>query len=262
MFRRSLIHVGGPPGGGKTAFIEAVLADRDDGAVAVVRGRRDDATPAPRTITAEDGAVDADEQRRYRAAGAMGAVEYAFAEPNADAFFMADFMLDYWTTVIFEGDDPTGLAQLTVHVTGASAGPILERRLVQEDVRLVGLLAEVGLPAEVVQLLGARAKTKIPGVKPPPPRPRWTVVEEQRGIARSQLVVVNVRGDAEREPAAALLADVARLRGDKEVFADLSLAVIGGRTPITAVAADLADRRDPGTRKALARVRRALRAVD
>jgi hypothetical protein len=49
------------------------------------------------------------------------------------------------------------------------------------------------------------------------------------------------------------------VRRDKAVFDDV-LGWWGSKIRITAVAADLAHRDDAGTRKALARVRRAIRA--
>jgi hypothetical protein len=58
----------------------------------------------------------------------------------------------------------------------------------------------------------------------------------------------------------ALLADLQRLRTDRQVFDDV-LGWRGRRTPITAVAADLSDPTDPGTRKAVARAKRAIRSA-
>ena len=40
VIHRPLIHVGGPPGAGKTTFIEALLAANDEEAFIVVRARR------------------------------------------------------------------------------------------------------------------------------------------------------------------------------------------------------------------------------
>jgi hypothetical protein len=73
-------------------------------------------------------------------------------------------------------------------------------------------------------------------------------------------VVLNAREDTERRRAQELLEEVRRLRVDRAVFADV-LGWRGSRVPITAVVADLADPRDAGTRKALARVRRSVRDV-
>ncbi len=85
------------------------------------------------------------------------------------------------------------------------------------------------------------------------------VAETYHGIERAQLVVVNVRDASEREQGEALIEEVGRLRTDPEVFADI-IGFRGNRTPVTAVVANLLDGKDPGTKKAVARVRRALRA--
>jgi hypothetical protein len=89
----------------------------------------------------------------------------------------------------------------------------------------------------------------------------WTISDTHQGITHAQLVVVTVRGDDEKQLGEPRLAEVARLRGDPEVFEDLRFRLAGGRIQVTAVAADLTNRKDPGTRKALARVRRTLRAA-
>jgi hypothetical protein len=44
---------------------------------------------------------------------------------------------------------------------------------------------------------------------------RWAVAEQYRGIEHAQLVVVNIRGQAERDSGEVLLAEVARLRTDQ-----------------------------------------------
>jgi len=71
---------------------------------------------------------------------------------------------------------------------------------------------------------------------------------------------VNTREDAGRGRARGLLEDVRRLRADRAVFDDV-LGWRGSRVPITAVVADLADPREVGTRKAVARVKRSVREV-
>jgi hypothetical protein len=53
--------------------------------------------------------------------------------------------------------------------------------------------------------------------------------------------------------------DLARLRKDDALFKDI-LGWGGHRTPITAVVANIADGRDAGRKKAVARVRRAIRS--
>jgi hypothetical protein len=90
----------------------------------------------------------------------------------------------------------------------------------------------------------------------PAPRTRWRLAEGYEGIQDAQVVVVNV-GNGGHPQAEAMLRDLRRLRADKAVFDDI-FGWKGKRTPITAVAADLADPRDPGLRKAIARIKRAL----
>jgi hypothetical protein len=95
---------------------------------------------------------------------------------------------------------------------------------------------------------------------PPTPTEHWAVAAGYAGIEHAQLVVLNAREDAERRRAQGLLEEVRRLRVDRAVFADV-LGWRGSRVPITAVVADLAEPRDAGTRKAVARVRRSVRDV-
>jgi len=90
---------------------------------------------------------------------------------------------------------------------------------------------------------------------------QWAVADPYRGVERAQLVVVNIRDDAERSLGESLLAEVARLRKDDAVFADV-MGPRGSRVPITAVVANLTRPTDPGTKKALARILRTVRASE
>lgn len=94
---------------------------------------------------------------------------------------------------------------------------------------------------------------------PPPPVEHWAIAEPYAGIEHAQLVIVNVRNDTERRAGERIVADLMRLRKDEALFNDI-LGLRGTRVPITAVTANLADPGDPGRKKALARVRRALRS--
>jgi hypothetical protein len=95
---------------------------------------------------------------------------------------------------------------------------------------------------------------------PPPPTEHWAVAGGYQGVEQAQLVVVNIRAEAERPRADELVADVGRLRKEAGLFHDI-LGSRGTRIPVTAVVANLADPRDRGTGKALARVRRAARVT-
>lgn len=265
MFERSLIHVDGPPGAGKTAFIEALLADSRvyEGSFVAVRTRRDESAVKPRVRTVDDGDVSP-ELRRYWSAGPLAAMEYHFDEPNADDFFMSDVGQELWDLALIEGDEPTGLPDLVVHVLPASAGPVLRRGRREDGAALLaGPFADRGIPTDLLRRMSTAGDVAVgPQRSGPPAAEHWAIADEHRGLARAHMVVVNVRGDDERSGAEALLAEVARLRGDPEVFADLHLSLTGGRTRITAVAADLTDAKDPGTRKAVARIRRAFPSID
>jgi hypothetical protein len=67
---------------------------------------------------------------------------------------------------------------------------------------------------------------------------------------------VNVRTRSQREGAEPLLTEIARLRKDEEIYGDV-IGLGGNKLPITAVLADLADPKDAGLKKAVARVKRA-----
>ena len=86
----------------------------------------------------------------------------------------------------------------------------------------------------------------------------WAVADTYRGIERAQFVVVDVRDHTGSDQGEALLAEVARLRTDDTVFTDV-IGRRGNRIPVTAVVADLTQPTAPGTKKALARIRRAIR---
>ena len=209
--------------------------------------------------------------------------------PAVDAFYDTQLMNDWSDVVIVEGDDPLGYADLRVFIAPplAEVGTLFEEKIVdraQDDrvraERWKQLVNEpcglarwadeaVGIPglgemigrdspgsASVRSLLGTaieRARTA-----PPRPEPVWSVAAPYSGIEHAGLVVVNVRDQTERANAARLVADIARLRKEPQLFAAI-LSWRGNRTPITAVAADLLDRGDVGRRKALSRARRSVR---
>lgn len=73
MRQRALIHVGGPPGAGKTTLVEALLGHADH-MITATRCVRDDTLPEPReTVAGTDS-----ELHRYLAAGAHAAAGYTF----------------------------------------------------------------------------------------------------------------------------------------------------------------------------------------
>lgn len=123
MRERTLVHVAGPAGAGKTTFVEALIAalgDRGD-LVLAARCVRDDRLRAPR----ETAPKTHPELRRYLEAGATGAALFAFPQEDeaTDAFFMTHLMEDYSEAVALEGDSPVAFVDLAVFVTPAPAPP-------------------------------------------------------------------------------------------------------------------------------------------
>ena len=285
VIERTLIHVGGPSGSGKTTLVEAVLAVCDE-MILVARCTRDGRRRQPRETSPRQDP----ELARYRAAGASGAARFSFPAGSgaAEAFFQTTLMSDFSHAVIVEGDSPLPGADLRVFVAPAPrVGETLfvhrplapatadraragewERLLQRPDGVARWMEQVVDLPigefvrrnpalAEEVrrQLLTGIASFRA--APAPPTGDRWAVAERFAGIENAGLVVVAVHGRGERAPAEQLAADALRLRRDPALFNDI-LGWRGHRTAITAVAADLTDPRDPGRRKAVARIRRSL----
>lgn len=276
-----MIHIGGPPGAGKTTLVEALPAGTDS-LINAVRCVRDDTLPAPR----ENVTTTTPEVHRYRAAGAHTTARYAFPRVS-DEFFETDVMQDFSHAVILEGDCPIPFTDLTAFVVPADGSPLLIRRESDQPSRervIDAYEAIISRPGGLESLLGellgphiADVAIKLPELmerqretasahvaelrsKPAPtPRMRWTVADPYRGIERAQLVMVNIRDRTEQDQAEALLTEVARLRNDPEVFSDLKGPHLN-RVPITAVVANLAQPTHSGTKKALARIRRVIRA--
>src|SRR6266508_1421327 len=116
MIERAFIHVGGAPGSGKTAFIEAMLAEAG-ALVLAARCLRDDTVAQAR----QSAPRAHPELRRYRQAGAAGAAVFTFPgeRSGTDDFFMTNLMMNYSQAVVLEGDDPLGHVDLRVFVVPA-----------------------------------------------------------------------------------------------------------------------------------------------
>lgn len=283
MIERAVIHVGGPPGAGKTTLVESLLRSYD-GLVLVARCVLDDSLRSSR----ETAPKRHPEMCRYWEAGASGAALFRFpsADIDSDAFYTTDLMQDYSQAVVVEGDSPFSHADLCVFVA-----PTLERgsRLLVRRTRDRAALDSTeqllrqpaGMQKLMTEVLGHKAASLVARASPatekartellaaidqmrsaPPPEPteHWALADGYAGIEDAQVVVTNTREGAHADGAVRLLADLQRLRKDEEVFEDI-LGWRGTRTPITAVVANLADAADPGTRKALARIRRSIRSV-
>ncbi|MDA8070537.1 MAG: hypothetical protein M0Z82_02815 [Actinomycetota bacterium] len=287
MIERAFVQVGGPPGSGKTTFIEAMLAGAGTLTLAA-RCLRDDTLAqaresAPRTHP---------ELRRYRQAGAADTALYTFPgqQSGTDDFFMTNLMTDYSQAVVLEGDSPLDYVDLRVFVAPAPArteqlfvrrtrrrspdeaagGPAL-RHLLSEPGDLAEALARIGAeplaefarnnPALVDKIRAVLGEViaEPASASPRGSEKRWSVADAYAGIEHAGLVVVNSRHGGNRRAAEALVADVVRLRKDKDLAADI-LGTRGNRIPVTAVVADLADPNDLGRKKAIARTRRAIRS--
>jgi len=284
---RALIQVAGPKGAGKTTFIERVLDSAGEWILAA-RCIRDDSLRASR----ETAPKAHPELRRYREAGATGAALFTFPEGDigSDAFFVTRLMEDYSKAALLEGDKPLGFVDLVSFVAAPlPAGESLlvrrqrdrakeERvkadameRLLREPDGVAELFGQLigGPMADFVRknprLIEETRDKMLAGIalarKAPAPEPteHWAIADGYEGIEHAQLVVVNVRSAAERERGESFLAGVHRIRKDRAVFDDV-LGFRGSKVPITAVVADLADGDNAGTKKALARVHRAIRA--
>lgn len=282
MRTRAIVQIEGPPGVGKTTFVERLL-EAELGLALAVRTEKDAKLKACRESAPKGHA----ELRRYRAAGALEASLWRFPRRDAEEFFTTRVMDEYSEVVYVEGDDPTGVADLAVFV----APPLPEGLsfLVREDregrlrrTRETPLALERLGDEEVVELFGTLMGEPIasllrerPGLmdgirrkastRPVPksgatPRPadRWTLAPGYDGLPRAQLVVVNVRSGAEEAGARAVVEEVGRLRSDEAVFRGL-FGPLGSRVAVTAVAANLANPKDPGLKKAIARVKRTVR---
>lgn len=284
MIERTIVSVDGPPGSGKTTFVEYLLRATDR-CVQTVRCHRDPDLDKPR----ESSPAGHPELKRYRTAGADGATVYRFPEPDPDAFFCSRFMEDP-SDVVIEGERPIGHVDLDVFIAPA---PEPRRKLLRRVKRNLARERRVTV-ARLQRLLGSREGTarladellgtplalfaecrpemlesfrskiaanldRIGSVEPSRERnERWEITEPYRGIEHAQLVVINIRGDAERRRGERAWEDVLRLRNETRVFEDI-LGWRGSRVPIKAVVADLSNERDPGLKEA---VRRALRAFD
>jgi hypothetical protein len=286
VIERAYIHVGGPPGAGKTTFVETVL-HRVERHWLAARCVRNDSRREAR----ETSAKAHPELQRYRAAGATAAALFEFPadDVGSDAFFMTHLMEDYSQGVVIEGDNPLGFVNLRVYVAPAlpagkslfaqrqrdrarqerAKADALERLLRRPDGPVELLEQLVGAPITDVarrhgslleetreDLLAAIAQAR----KAPPPKPtkHWAVTEGYEGIEHAQLVVVNMRNEAERRHAERLIGDLRRLRKGPALFGDV-LGLRGSKIPITAVVANMKDPKDAGLKKALARIARTIR---
>ncbi|MHB8451458.1 MAG: hypothetical protein ACYDAQ_13560 [Mycobacteriales bacterium] len=172
------------------------------------------------------------ELRRYRKAGTAGVAVYTFPGQQSGAA---------WRRLLSE---PGDFVETLARVAGE---PLAE--LVRNNPALV----------EKMRAILGEVSAEPTSASPRGSEKHWSVADAYAGIEHAGLVVVNSRHGGNRQAAEALVADLVRLRKDKELAADL-LGPRGNRIPVTAVVADLADPDDPGRKKAIARTRRAIRS--
>jgi hypothetical protein len=288
MISRALIRVEGRPGVGKTLFIEQLLRSFDD-EVLVARCLRDESARSLR----ESAPKTHPELRRYRQAGASGTAIFTCPVRDLDTedLYSTRLMEDYAKAVVLEDEHGSLPADVIVYVAPALApgDSLLVRRQHDREAAQRAQMAEMertlgepdGIEKILCQMVGEAAMrflaadpnrveqmrddirdvlARAHDARPLGPVLRWAVAASYEGIEQAEVVVVNIRGEQERPHAERLIADVARIRKDPEVFDEI-LGWRGSKLPITAVVANLVDARDTGTRKALARIRRTIRQV-
>ncbi len=288
MRQRLIVHVNGPPGAGKTRFIETML-EADLGLSICVRGVQE----AKRRKVLETIEENDEELRRYAEAGAVAIVRFRFGRPDGNAFFGSRVMQDFSEVVMIEGDCPiewgadlevfvapvpTGKQRLLTKTTKKRPGSRQAQAEIEEALETREGFARmmtdpIGIPVDRIQdpkkVDAIREWVKRELARQKQPRTtgskhnaaaRWTLNEAYAGIERANVVIVNIRDESERPATESLLEDIARLRQDEAVFQDI-LGPTGKRTRITALAADLSNQKDPGTKKAHTRLRRAVRSA-
>ncbi len=226
MIERAYIHVAGPKGSGKTALVETILGAFDGPAITVRCQRKDDLADS---------------------------VESAPAR----------------------GDCPVDYVDLEVFVAPPlSAGTALLRRSKRRTRAVTASVFEellgVGCRSAITALTGSRAREAIGrasaihgetfgvnGIS----HTHWELAETHQGLERAGLVVVNVRARDDRDAAERMLGEIARIGSDDDVRAAV-LGRFAHRTKVAAVVADLSDPKDAGTKKAFARIKRALAQRD
>jgi hypothetical protein len=209
----------------------------------------------------------------------------------ADDFYNTRLLEDPAQVVVLEGDTPVSAVDLRVYVASPLApGRTMQIRQprdhAQEQQDKLGALQQLldqpdGIQHWLAHTLGepalalarqhptlleeARANLqasidKARTASPPKPTEHWAIAASHAGIQHAGLVIINLRDGAQDDRAQVLLAELSRLRTDRQIFDDV-LGWRGRRTPITAVAADLSDPKDPGARKAVARTLRTIRSA-
>jgi len=211
---RVLIHIDGPSGAGKTAFVERLVGALDEWVLAV-RCRSD----LSRRQARESSAARDPEVRRYRAAGASDAGRFTFPSDRdaADDFLTSRLLTDVSDVVVIEGDSPLRDADLRVFVAPppAAGQALLVRkrrdRAAQQRAQADAMERLLGEPDGAARLLEqlvggpvvafardrpelleqARASLlagigKVRAAPPGPPAERWAVAAGYAGIEHAR----------------------------------------------------------------------------
>jgi hypothetical protein len=272
MRNRTILHVAGPEGAGKTTFIERVLGA---GAPLSICARTVPAVRSDRKRPVAERDAIPDELDRYRRAGAFKAGPMAIDDDySIDEFFTDPLIDDYSEAIVVEGSLSLPYTDLRVFVAPApgSGETLLHRnkerptvKSLRDNPRLRQAMAEMNDLLGPLALAGGglldelAARRHLPRIgKAAPEVERWALNPTYKGIEHAGLVVVTIREASERAAAEAFVAEVHRLRKDEAVFKDV-MPFGAYRLPVTVVVAQLNDAKDPGTKKAVARALRGMR---
>lgn len=240
-----VVHVDGPTGSGKTAFVECLLRSRVPSCV-YVRVEHDSKLQAPISIRG----VFHEDLVRVAAAGVHDTILYRYGECDSE-----DFETELGPSAarqlrIVEGDLIQNFADCRVFVA----------RLPTDGQRLLRVASgprrvRLRPPARMSSYERALTENWSPTQKPDESESHWQLAPGYEEMLLAHMVVLSLRsGDPDVE-VDAFLADAVRIRRDRAVFADVADPRCY-RSNMTIVAADLADAGHAGTRKAIARVRR------
>jgi hypothetical protein len=257
----SHIVVEGPPGSGKTTFLERLLESNRTKLIAVTRIRTDEDVDAPVRVKKED-----EEARRLRIAGAEDVV--VLRAPPDGGFDAVGFLerndpfKTFADAFVHEVDEELPVQpELTVFVTAPPRpGEALLAKL-PEAVRIsASALSELlafdldpEFSAKLREAMEEDGELLLDGPE------RWTLPESHAGLARAGLVLVNVRGEEDREAAARTVAEIDRIRRDPEIARHVRTGSGHAATRITVRVADLSDPKDEELRRAIATVKRKMR---
>lgn len=289
MIQRAYIHITGQPGAGKTSLIEALFQALPYDDLICVHVVSDPSLRQPW----ESAPGSNPHIKRYRNAGATSAALYHIPQRGlniVDDFFASEIMSRYSGAVIAEGDSPFGFCHLSVYVArvlpegesllvaGKSDEKARRKREIAEAERLaehpellldmlsVGnddlVTALIKQNPDILRRAGEKLHENIDALRSQPlPKAAktWRIAESLRGIEDAGMVVINILDASERDRAEEMVRDMLRLRSDREIF-DAVLGPRHQRTPITVVVVNLADPKDAGRKKAIARLQRAMAA--